>query len=203
MSAPISTAIAIAVGLVVLLTYIINVEGIDVARNLLLSWAVIGAASALLIGVINLVVVHMTKVREGENALYSLVLVGSLVVTFGATMLQGPEGAVPQWIFQYIQIPIETSLMAVMAVTLTYASTRLLNRRPDLYSIIFVLFFLMALIGTAPFLGIQLPLVSGLRNWAAHVLAGAGARGILIGVGLGTVATGIRILIGADRPFGG
>jgi hypothetical protein len=31
----------------------------------------------------------------------------------------------------------------------------------------------------------------------------AGARGILLGVALGTVATGLRILIGADRPYGG
>ena len=29
----------------------------------------------------------------------------------------------------------------------------------------------------------------------------AGARGILIGVALGTLLTGIRILIGSDRPY--
>jgi hypothetical protein len=28
-------------------------------------------------------------------------------------------------------------------------------------------------------------------------------RGLLIGVALGTITTGLRILIGADRPYGG
>jgi len=31
----------------------------------------------------------------------------------------------------------------------------------------------------------------------------AGARGILLGVSLGVIATGVRILIGSDRPYGG
>jgi hypothetical protein len=29
----------------------------------------------------------------------------------------------------------------------------------------------------------------------------AGARGILLGVALGTVATGLRVLLGIDRPY--
>jgi len=41
------------------------------------------------------------------------------------------------------------------------------------------------------------------RSWLAQVPAIAGARGLLLGVALGTVATGIRILIGVDRPYGG
>jgi hypothetical protein len=31
----------------------------------------------------------------------------------------------------------------------------------------------------------------------------AGARGILIGVALGALATGLRVLFGIDRPYGG
>jgi len=31
----------------------------------------------------------------------------------------------------------------------------------------------------------------------------AGIRGILMGVALGSIATGLRILMGADRPYGG
>jgi hypothetical protein len=31
----------------------------------------------------------------------------------------------------------------------------------------------------------------------------AGARGLLIGVALGTLLTGLRVLFGIDRPYGG
>jgi len=42
-----------------------------------------------------------------------------------------------------------------------------------------------------------------MRPFIAQVMAGAGARGILLGMALGTLTTGLRILFGADRPYGG
>jgi hypothetical protein len=35
------------------------------------------------------------------------------------------------------------------------------------------------------------------------VVAAAGARGILLGVALGTLTTGLRILFGTDLPYKG
>jgi len=35
------------------------------------------------------------------------------------------------------------------------------------------------------------------------VWAIAGMRGLLLGVGLGTLAAGLRVLSGVDRPYGG
>ena len=53
-------------------------------------------------------------------------------------------------------------------------------------------------------LGLSIPLIGNtIKPFVTHVLASAGARGILIGVALGTITTGLRILIGADRPYGG
>jgi hypothetical protein len=39
--------------------------------------------------------------------------------------------------------------------------------------------------------------------WVTQVLALGGARGILIGVALGALTTGLRVLFGVDRPYGG
>jgi len=70
--------------------------------------------------------------------------------------------------------------------------------------VIFILTAFLILLGTAPLYGFgDIPLLNGLRRWIAQVPAMAGARGILIGVALGTIATGLRVLIGADRPYGG
>jgi hypothetical protein len=33
-------------------------------------------------------------------------------------------------------------------------------------------------------------------------IAGGGARGLLIGIALGTLLTGLRVLFGVDRPYG-
>jgi len=38
---------------------------------------------------------------------------------------------------------------------------------------------------------------------AVNTLPVAGARGILIGVALGSLTTGLRVLLGTDRPYSG
>ena len=94
--------------------------------------------------------------------------------------------------------------MALLVVTLTYAGIRLLRRRINLLSVIFLITAFFILVGTAPwpFLG-DVPILGSLRSWIARFPAGAGARGILLGVALGTLTTGLRILLGSDRPYGG
>jgi hypothetical protein len=44
----------------------------------------------------------------------------------------------------------------------------------------------------------EFPLI---KEWVLRVPTMAGARGILLGVALGIIATGLRILLGADRPY--
>jgi hypothetical protein len=199
----INTVVAIASGLLVLIGYFI--PGLDFISDVLLQWAVILAAFALLIGMVNLVTVHASRLRERKlGSIYSLVL----LLSFGAGLLifgiNAPTGAASMWVFQYIQLPVEASLMAVLVVTLAYSSMRLLRRRAGLLPVIFVVTAFLVLLGMAPIYGYgDIPVLSGLRNWIAQVPAMAGARGVLIGVALGTVATGLRILIGADRPYGG
>lgn len=193
--APLSTLVAIISGGIVLLTYIFpNMSGL---QTTILDGAILAAAAALLVGVVNLFSVHLRKLRGGAgNPLYSLILIGSMLLTFGLTVF---DDAYSQWFIEAIQIPVETSLMAVMAVTLTYASTRLLANRANIYSIIFIVFVLIALVTTTPLFGV----IQFSSGETTRILASAGARGVLIGVGLGTVTTGLRILFGSDRPYGG
>ncbi len=94
--------------------------------------------------------------------------------------------------------------MAIMAVTLLYASIRLLRKRNDLMSIIFLAVAVLVMLGSASLPFFQLPLFSNLiRPYLVSVFATSGARGILIGVALGTLVTGLRVLMGVDRPYGG
>ncbi len=184
-----------------LLTYIFP-NTMSATQSFILDAVIIAAGTALLVGVVNLFTVHLGKLRGGGgNPLYSLILIASLLLTFTVTLLPGfvdTESDLPQWILENIQVPVETSLMAVMAVTLTYASTRMLARRTDLYTIVFILFVLSTMLASAPFFGFL-----EFSGETTRILASAGARGILIGVALGSITTGLRVLIGSDRPYGG
>lgn len=202
---PITNAvIAVVSGLIVLFGYFFPglLSGI---QSVLISWAIIIAAFALLVGVFNLVMVHWKKTgTEGSNSIYSIVLLISLFITIIVAGLSGPTGSWTLWIFNNFQVPIEVSLLAVLAIVLLYAGARLLSRKPKWYTILFLITVLLVLVGSAPlFLAGESAPLSALRIWLSQVPAIAGARGLLLGVALGTVATGIRILIGIDRPYGG
>jgi cytochrome bd-type quinol oxidase subunit 2 len=178
-------------------------------ESFILNVAVILAGFAVLVGIINLLIVHTGKVRQKQTgAIYSTILVVTLLITFLLGLLAHYNlpfiRSLYNGAFLSIQLPIETSLMALLVVTLTYASIRLLRRQLNLFSIIFLITAFLILVGTAPwpFLG-DVPILSTLRAWIAQIPAGAGARGILLGVGLGTLTTGLRILFGSDRPYGG
>lgn len=199
--APISTAIAISFGLLVLLGIFIP----DLAdfRNRILNWAMLLAAMALLLGLLNLAQVHWQRVRGREKPVYSAVLIIAMVVTFAITLLQGSDSATAEWIFNYLVVPIETSLMAVLAVSLTLAAARVFQQRTELMNIVFIATLLLLLVGAGPLFGVELPYFTRVVNpYINNVLALGAMRGLLIGVALGTITTGVRILIGADRPYG-
>lgn len=207
--APVSAAIAIGVGIVVLAGYFI--PSITNIRFALLRTGLVLAAVALLVGIINLLSVHFKKMgSDNENSGYSLILVIALLLTLvvgiidmvQSYMLGQPNFQMTNWIFTYIQLPIETSLLAVIAVSLTYAAASILRKRMDLFSITFFLVILLVLLGSFSIPPATLPFLHVIRDWIIRVPALGGARGLLIGIALGTITTGIRILMGTDRPYG-
>jgi hypothetical protein len=210
-----SVVIAISFGLLVLAGYIFGYKGdgtlslLGELQLLILNVAVILAGFAVLIGIFNLLLVHTKKVtQKKKGAGYSIVLIITLVITFILGLLGHyiPVAAsLFNEAFKSIQLPIESSLMALLVVTLTYAAIRLLRRHLNVLSVIFLVTAWLILVGTAPwpFLG-DVPFFSDImRPFITQIPAAAGARGILIGVALGTLTTGLRILFGSDRPYGG
>jgi hypothetical protein len=196
-------AITIAVGLVVLLGYFVDLPILTTIREIFVRWAVILASVTLLVGVANLFTVHWRRAAKAQpGGFYSVILLLAFALSLVIFMIYGPTGFWSMWIFNYIQVPAESSLMALLAVVLAYAGARLLNRRINLFSLIFLLTSLTVLVGMATIPFINAPLLGEVRAWITQVPAVAGSRGILLGVALGTIATGLRILIGSDRPYG-
>jgi hypothetical protein len=200
--APISTLVAMATGAALLLSFFFAQLG--ELRSLILGWVILLAAVALILGLANLVIVHFHKIQAGEGRVVSFVLITALLVTFTITLLQGSTGIIPAWLFNYVQVPMESSLMALLAVTLTLAAARAIQQRSDLMSVVFIGILLILLGGSAPLFGLEIPLFTrSLAPYFGRVLSAGAMRGLLIGVGLGTLATGLRVLLGIDRPYGG
>jgi len=150
---------------------------------------------------------HWSKISEQGNGWpYSAILVVSFLATLVLGLFFRPDSDIVLWLFENIQLPVEATLSALLAVTLTVAGFRIVSRRQDLFSVVFLVTALLILLGTGPWLvgsdSAFSQLFSGIRNTLAQVAAAGGARGIILGVALGAIVTGLRILLAIDRPYG-
>jgi hypothetical protein len=197
-----ATVLAIAAGLIVLLGYFYPVEPLLGLRFQLTNWALIIAGMAVLVGIVNLVSVQMEKIRTRQKgAAFGGVLVLSLIVTFFFGSFFGPDDVLMRAAVDAVIIPVEASLMSILAVTLVYASIRLLRRRVDVMSVVFLVVAVISLVAVIPTPFGSVP--GDLVRQFVGMFSSGGARGLLIGIALGTLLTGLRIIFGVDRPYGG
>jgi hypothetical protein len=208
--------VAIGFGVLVLAGYLVPAELVNQGfyktlvdvRSLLVGWAAILAGVAALVGVINLVLTHWGRFLAKKNPdRYSLVVLIGFGLTLGYGLYERilkPDNPQLQQAVLAVQIPVEAALMGMLAVTLTFASVRLFQRRKGLLAGVFIfsaLFFL--LLGGGFLIPLrQVPVLGLLLDLAAR-LPVAGGRGILIGIALGSLTAGLRVLMGADRPYSG
>ena len=121
------TAVAIAVGFVVLLDFFFKhpiLEPLGVAFR---DWTIILSAFALLLGVINLLIVHIKRIirRDEPGVGYSaIVLVTSLVVSALGLWYGLPSDSM-SWIFDNVYVPLQGAFFALLAffiLTAAYAN---------------------------------------------------------------------------------
>lgn len=205
-----ATVVAISVGLFILADVFISQwpgDGAGIRQSvngiayLLVSWTAIITAFALFLGFFNVITVHIHKLQSQKpEALYSGALLITLIITLTVGLLSGPDSGGSRFIFSYILQPLEATFFALLALFMASAAFRAFRIR-NLETFFLVLFAVIVLLGQVP-LGIYLwsefPVI---KDWILNVPTLAGVRGILLGVALGTIATGLRVLFGADRPY--
>lgn len=200
MKRTIPMAVAMAVGFLMLIDFFFDESHINALGSFLVSSAVIVVAFALLLGLLNVLLVHFKRIgRREEGWPYSIFLVAIALIVLLAG-ISGPETDVVKWIFDNVQFPLQAatfSLLAFYVATAAYRSFRLRS----LESIAFILAVIVVLLGQVPIGKSLSEFLPAAKDWILDVPSTAGVRGIIIGVALGTIATGVRILMGFDRPY--
>ncbi|MCY4525407.1 MAG: hypothetical protein OXB89_02260 [Anaerolineaceae bacterium] len=165
----------------------------------------ISVAVSIMIGILNLLLVHLRRSGRRETGCgYSFVLFLSAATVIGLTYLERENllttGA--EWrvlLLEQVQVTVESSLAGLLLFGLVYGAWRVMALRVNGWGSLFVLTVLLVL-GAALPLPELAPLVP-LRDWLLAVPVNAGARGILLGIALATIVVGARVLIGQDRSL--
>ncbi len=194
----VATAVAIGVGLIVLLDVFVANPLLDPIGEAFRQWTIVLTAFALLLGLFNVAQVHLTRIlhRNEPGAGYSLVVLATAgIVTLVGLATGLPSGAM-SWIFDNLYVPLQGAFFALVAFFLATAAYRALRAR-SVETTLMLIAALVVLLGQIPLV----PIFAGVRDWVVTVPSEAGVRGILLGVALGTIATGLRLIVGMDRPY--
>jgi hypothetical protein len=194
----IATGVAIGFGLIVLLDFFVSNQLLDDTGEILRQWTIILTAFALLLGLFNLLQVHLLRVirRNEPGAGYSAVVLATAGIVMLVGLATGLSSGVMNWVFDNLYVPLQGAFFALVAFFLATAAYRALRAR-SVETTLMLIAALIVFVGQVP----VLPVFAGARDWVLSVPSEAGVRGILLGVALGTVATGLRLLAGIDRPY--
>jgi hypothetical protein len=207
------SAIAIGFGLLTLLGLLTGNEGslFGVLSSLFLQIVVITVAMTILIGVLNLIVVHFGRITGRRRGfIYSIVMLLSFFAVILISILERTGGmpttpgepTMSMVLLETVQVSIESALAGLLVFALVYGAFRMMRLRVTWTGVLFIAVLLLVLLGEIAARGVfESPLLADFRTWLANVPVSAGARGILLGIALATIVTGVRVLTGQDRSY--
>ncbi len=168
-----------------------------------LDWMQVIYLSSLLVGVVALGLLHLKKVSVLSAGWgYSLVTVIGLLAMPVAAFWGTGENSAFFWLFNNMQVPMQSTVFSLLAFFVASAAFRGFRAR-SLPAVLLLLSAAIVMLGRVP---IGTKLYFDFPTWAQTLLDVPGLaarRGILIGIGLGSVATSLRVILGIERGFFG
>ena len=164
-------------------------------------WIVILAAFALVLGALNIVKVHLpkiTKLKIISDRFLSLWLLVIMVITIVIGLALNTTSSQYSFIFTSILSPISTAVWSIMAFYYCGAVIRTFRAR-SLEAFVLVISTFLVVSKNAPAVTPIIPWYESLGQWIMDVPGVSAMRGMIIGVGIGVVFVGVRMLLQIER----
>lgn len=199
-------ALCFIAGVFMAVQYFIPHSSVQDFYQRLLDWLMTLLAFAFLLGTVSLVKVHYHKLRNrADDRGFSLVVFFGLALTLGTGFIH-PEHINPgspfDVVFQNIQIPIEATMFSLLAFYIASAAFRAFRAR-TLEATLLLVAAVIVMLGRVPIGDMIHDGIPAATQWILNVPNLAAKRGIMIGVGLGMMATALKIMLGIERAWMG
>jgi hypothetical protein len=172
-----------------------------VNRDVLVEYVQIIFAFALIVGVVALVKNSVRQVSSGQDRPYRLVMLAGLVSMPILALVWGMRAGTPfQWMFENVQAPMQSTVFALLAFFVASASYRGFRARSIPAGILLVA-ALVILLGRSLVIGPLAEVLPDVAEWIRQYPSMAARRAILIGIGLGSLTTSLRVIVGIERTW--
>ncbi len=209
--------IAFTIGVFTFAIYFIPSQVSSNADQTLNIWISIISAFALVLGIDSILSQHIEKIKKRRMGYgYSWLLILGFVAMNVAWIFWGglgnPTGPF-SWMFYNMMVPMQATVFAILAFFIASAAYRSFRAKTPEATVLLIAAAIVML-GRVPlgsslteFLGndtflhnFRLEVITG---WLLNVPNAAGFRGIILGVGLGIIATSVRIIFGVEKTYMG
>lgn len=224
-------AVAFLMGVIMFITFYIPTRMSNNFVEDIAQWNRIIAGFTMFLGIYSLLNHHYHKLRRKvEGWGFSVVVyVGFVAMAFvgfmwgmgnpDPTALTTADGTPYQiqkqapfmWMYSYMFAPMQATMFSILAFYISSAAYRAFRARTREATVLLVTAIIIMLgrvpIGTmlipwGPFDG-EVALLPWLTEWILNYPNMAAQRGIMIGIGLGAIATSLRIIFGIERTYMG
>lgn len=202
MKREIPIAVAFLVGLVMITSFFFTSKPLTKAATTVENWGVIIAAFALGLASVNLIQIHLRRIRRGKGLdwLYSGSLIVSMIGIAILGIAKGPTFKTYQFWFDALFVPGQATVYAMTGFFIASAAYRAFRVRNAEAAILLasaaVLMLANVPVGEKIWSGFP-----ALGRWLMDIPNLAGQRGMMIGAGIGGIASGLRVLLGIEKSY--
>jgi len=195
-------AIVFITGVLMTLQYFIPHPVSQKIYDVSLEWVIGISSMAYAMAVISFLRFHSRRLKDKDYAPYSAVaLISFLAMALIGFIWGTGEGSLFQNIYMNVMVPLQATTFSLLAFFMASAAYRAFRIRGVEATALMITAFIV-IIGTTT-VGNYIPRSSEIVEWIMAVPNLASKRGITIGVGLGVVATSIKIILGIERSWVG
>lgn len=175
-------------------------------------WTYFLALIVLLVALWMLVQALLGFGGQGGKAKQNLMVAAGLLVVFALITIfdsswkfhfytaEGLENPLFKNFFSYMMVPLQSTMFALLAFYISSASYRAFRAR-NLLATLLLIAALIVMLRFTP--GPWGDLISKTSTWVMNVPNLAAQRAIVIGIGLGMVATALKVILGIERGYMG
>ncbi len=192
-----------ASGIFLLVQYFIPSEESNWLFSYANDWVIVVGVFALALGIWSLLRSEFRKLKNPKERFYAGVLLFGyfIMIATGLKRENLTSGSLMMTIFENVLIPIQATIFSLLAFYIASAAYRAFRARTVLATILLLTAFIIMfrLIPLGPITTVNQYAVS----WILSIPNMAAKRAITMGVGLGAIATCIKIILGIERTYMG
>lgn len=201
MSRRIPLLICFTFGLVMFVQYFSGHKIARIANQTILDWWQIIFAFALIVGVVSYLNNSSRKISRGNDRIYAVAGLIAMILMPLTALIWGIKADTPfMWLFENVQAPMQSTVFALLAFFVASASYRGFRAR-SLPAAILLGSALIILLSRSNLGGYFSTYLPDIADWIRNYPSMSARRAILIGIGLGSLTTSLRVIVGIERTW--